>query len=621
MINIIFARTHSAEYLLHKYWARKPHNVLNILTKKLLKKKRGVVLDPFCGSGVFLREASKLGHSGYGYDINPVASILSDITCNPPDYFKFKKVIEPILEDFKKECLKFYRTKKNSNVKYFIHEVITKCPNCKTHQTKEESKKQKNINVCKNCNKKLSFSLRYLLDTKISGIFTDKKIINNKEELINAKNLEILNKKKIYKEFNLNFTENNRILAHNGMQTKDLFTPRNFYLLGFLANKIHKIKDKKIKKTSLLLLTASAAQCSRLIPHRNKFTTGGPAWSVPGFWVPAIHIEGNPYTHVTARLKKFYNGIKLLSEKENSKIKIFNEDCINLKKTLTRKIDLVFLDPPYGDSIPYMEFSMMWNSFFKRNIHLSKDISVSDKNNQKNISWLNYKESLIDRIKILQKMLTNKGKFLVTFNNHDQRAWEALVESLQRNGMYCSDVMYQLPAVISSKAQFSKDGSYISDIYSVFINKKNYKFKESTDKLKKDVLKSAKLRNGVISKQCLFRTIYMSILKNNLSFKVIKNLDEFVKKNFFWEKNNYFLKSHKKTKKSNLSKIVNKIFIKHKSFEKINWEDFYLDILKKVNDISLVEPSEINKIIDISFHVKKELNLLKYEAKQSSFKF
>ena len=119
MIDIIFAKTHSAEYLLHKYWARKPHNVLNILTKKILKKK-GVVLDPFCGSGVFLREASKLGHSGYGYDINPVASILSDITCNPPDYFEFKKVIEPILEDFQKECLKFYKTKKKeSSFKYY----------------------------------------------------------------------------------------------------------------------------------------------------------------------------------------------------------------------------------------------------------------------------------------------------------------------------------------------------------------------------------------------------------------------------------------------------------------------------------------------------------------------
>ena len=72
---------------------------------------------------------------------------------------------------------------------------------------------------------------------------------------------------------------------------------------------------------------------------------------------------------------------------------------------------------------------------------------------------------------------------------------------------------------------------------------------------------------------------------------------------------------------SNISKIVNKIFIKHSSFEKKNWEDLYLDILKKVNDISLVEPSEINKIVDITSNFKKDLNLLKYEAKQSRFKF
>ena len=163
---------------------------------------------------------------------------------------------------------------------------------------------------------------------------------------------------------------------------------------------------------------------------------------------------------------------------------------------------------------------------------------------------------------------------------------------------------------------------HILAIYILYLlKKKNFKYPESTDKLKKDVLKSVKLRNGVISKQCLFRTIYMSILKNNLSFKVIKNVDDFIKKNFFWKKNNYFLKNYKKTKVSNLSKIVNKIFIKHRSFEKKNWDDLYLDILKKVNDISLVEPSEINKIVNITSNFKKDLNLLKYEAKQSSFKF
>ena len=43
---------------------------------------------------------------------------------------------------------------------------------------------------------------------------------------------------------------------------------------------------------------ASVAQCSRLIAYRNDLTTGGPAWTVPGFWVPPVHLETNPLPHI-----------------------------------------------------------------------------------------------------------------------------------------------------------------------------------------------------------------------------------------------------------------------------------------------------------------------------------
>ena len=622
MIDVIFADTHSAEYLLHKYWARKPHNVLNTLIKDLIPKRNSIVLDPFCGSGVFLREASKLGHVGYGYDINPIASILSDITCNPPDANKFRKIIEPILKKFEIECSKLYQTKNNFFVKYYIHEVITQCRSCKLNQTKAESIKKNNISLCKKCNNKLSFSLKNLIDTKISAIFVNKKIINKKEELIKGKELENLYKKKISPEFDLKFEENNRILAFYGMSTKNLFTSRNFYLLSFLAKKIHKINDDKMKNTALLLLSATVAQCSRLIPFRNNFTTGGPAWSVPGFWVPSIHIEGNPYTHIMARLKRFNKGIELLSSQKKSEIKILNKDCIEINKSPLKKVDLIFLDPPYGDSVPYMEFSMMWNSFLKLDINLSKDISVSDKNNKKFESWKKYKSSLIDRMNLFKQILAKKGKLLVTFNNHDHRAWEALVEALQKCDFYCNKTMYQIPAVISSKAQFSKDGSYISDIYSVFKHKKNFKFIESLNLLKKDVLKSTQLRNGLISKTCLYRTIYMSLLKNNISFKMINNLDKFIKENFDIIKNNYYLKNYKKLKISKLRKIVCVISKNNKSSERILWRKFYLEVINIINDISLVEPSEIMEIISKDYEIKNGfISKKKKYLNQKNFNF
>jgi hypothetical protein len=81
MIDVILAKKHTSDYLLHKYWARKPHNVLSDLIQNLLNKDSTVV-DPFCGSGVFLTEALKFKILNkeknplsfiYGVDIDDIA--------------------------------------------------------------------------------------------------------------------------------------------------------------------------------------------------------------------------------------------------------------------------------------------------------------------------------------------------------------------------------------------------------------------------------------------------------------------------------------------------------------------------------------------------------------------
>ena len=76
-IGFIGAKTHTPEYLMHKYWARKPHNVISHCIQRLLPQK-GVVIDPFCGSGVTLREGALLGHECYGFDVNPTACLITE---------------------------------------------------------------------------------------------------------------------------------------------------------------------------------------------------------------------------------------------------------------------------------------------------------------------------------------------------------------------------------------------------------------------------------------------------------------------------------------------------------------------------------------------------------------
>ena len=59
-IRFIKAETHTPEYLMHKYWARKPHNVISECIEKL-SNEGDVVADFFCGSGTSLVVAKELG--------------------------------------------------------------------------------------------------------------------------------------------------------------------------------------------------------------------------------------------------------------------------------------------------------------------------------------------------------------------------------------------------------------------------------------------------------------------------------------------------------------------------------------------------------------------------------
>lgn len=622
MIDVITAKTHPPEYQLHKYWARKPHNVLNTLIKELVKKKNGSVLDPFCGSGVFLREASKLGHTCYGYDVNPVAKILSDTTCNPPEAHDFQNTITPILEKFKLACDEKYRTKKSEIVRYYVHETIVKCPSCNTQQTKSMSEKFKSSQVCHKCKTRLSFGLGSLIDTNIVEIITEDKILVSDEEIKEGKKLESLNND-FENTYDINFPVNNRILSFEGLITSKFFTKRNFYLLTSLADEFHKIKDLKIKEAALLLLTASSAQCSRLIAYRNNLSTGGPAWSVPGFWVPSTHLETNPYKHIIARYRKFIKGLEALSATKTNPVIIKNTDCLEIKNDLIDKIDLIFLDPPYGDSVPYMEFSMIWNSFLKTPLDIDKDISVSDRQLKKNESWENYRITLIDRIKAFKDVLADEGKILITFNNHNYKAWESLLEGLQKSKLKCISTMYQIPAVISSKAQFSKDGSYISDIYSVYKFDDAFIALEDLTPLINELKNAALIRNKSITKSVLYRAAFTSILNNNISFKELKNLDLVIEDNFRITDNSYVLKEG--LFDIDFTKSLKEICINNLN-EQINtnnfvWEDYYKKIVSETKKYGIPDASEILMCIgEVAFLEDGELKLIDLASASNSQK-
>lgn len=548
-IGFIKAETHTAEYLMHKYWARKPHNVISRCIKKLTQED-DIILDPFCGSGVAVREGALLGRKCIGIDINPLAILISRVLLTPPFTKEFSNAFESIYKQVYAKYGNLYLTTDGRCIKYVAHRIISKC-NCGLVLKQTECKKDGKKFICPTCGQSVHFNLESLANTEVFNICVenDKSYVPTDRELKRQEEMSCFTDNSVdVAQFNFKFPENRRILAFNGIETASFFTKRNFCILSGFASEIWKIKDETLRNCALLLLTSSVAQCSRLIAHRNNLSTGGPAWSVPGFWIPQEHLETNPFIYLKARLAKFNKALEKLKDNPiNIPAEIYQGDSLKLlngNKFRNLKADLIFLDPPYGDSVPYTEFSNIWNSFLKKIPCSDDDISVSDRI-PKTVSWNNYYDKLDQYMACFRKHVSSKGKLLITFNNNDMRAWTALIGALQNNGFLCRSVFYQIPAVISAKAQMSIDSSYISDVYSVYSYVPSQIPSKDLSPLLSHLCFIANSRGGGIKKTILDREFIIAWLKNNLDYHLLKDKDEIVSSIFDYEKESksYILKS------------------------------------------------------------------------------
>ena len=540
---LIDAKTHTSEYLLHKYWARKPHNVVANLIENLLPHG-GKLLDPCCGSGVSLREAAKLGIDATGIDLNPIACLISSVLLNPPSVNDFETCVLPIINEMERLATPYYSGGNGDVIKYLVHKINVKCDCGKTISV-DTVRKEGKRSVCPYCEKQLTFNLENLTDTTITGYCTDGEIQTDPDTLTQQKaysDTYVLEND--VTKYITKFSENRRILAFKGMTTDMLFTKRNFSLLAQFAEYFENINDEKVKNAAKLLLTASSAQCSRLIPSRNNLTTGGPSWSIPGFWVPKEHLETNPIVHIKARYKKFIKGLAELTKspiRANTEVLCANSLAELKNGKYINAYDLVFFDPPYGDSIPYLEFSTFWNSFLKSAADVTQDISVSDRLNKK-AAWEKYESDLTELITLCKSSLKQDGHILITFNNNDLRAWTGLLKALQTNGFKCEYASYQMPAVVSSKAQKAKETSYISDIYSVYAKGSFVPSKDLT-LIISQLKYAANVRGGAISESICKRIALVQWLLHNIDYTLLEQLDTIIQSVFDKKNNMLTLKS------------------------------------------------------------------------------
>ncbi|XRO77510.1 DNA methyltransferase [Methanocaldococcus sp. 10A] len=413
------ADTYKGIYALHKYWSKKPYNVIRHFILKYTNKG-DIVLDPFCGSGISVIEALFTNRKAIGIDINPSAIFITKQTLSKIDVRKVESEFNKLKQRVKNKIDSLYKVVRGNEIYTGTHFIWE---NGKLVEVWYKKNRKKIVDTPSEEDIKLATSFSY---QTIPYFYPKEKLFYNP-----------------------------RINANKDMKVYELFTPRNLLALSILWKEINEIKDENVRSFFKFCFTASLGQASKMVfvvKRRGKFNgkTGEAtkkevgSWVI-GYWIPKEHFEINVWNCFENRYRKILKAKKIQSNmnyvvKEGNRIEdllfsdknllLYKKPAQDVLKTFPdNSIDYVITDPPHGDRQPYLELSLMWNSWLGEHPEYEKEIVISD-SKERNKNKENYFQLLKEVFFEIERVLKPNHYFSLMFNSLDDETWIELFSIL-----------------------------------------------------------------------------------------------------------------------------------------------------------------------------------------------
>jgi DNA modification methylase len=570
---------------MHKYWARKPHNVVGEYIEHYSKKGE-IVLDPFVGSGVTAIEALKKGRKAIAIDLDPISIFITRMTVTPVDTDDLKKVFCKIETQVRKKIESLYQTtcpicKKKAIITHAIWSDMVKCKACneriavvdENFKMRSKCKCGENIDIenvvgeelleigyeCSSCIKKANKKVRFLTKKPDSG---DYRLIS---EIADAP-IPFW----VPSDAELKYG-NGRLFQEGTHRTDivkviDLFTRRNLIALSILYHAIEELKDPIQKDLMKIAFSSNLHNVSKLnVVHHLRLRMGvhpSRGWVMHRYWVPPLRIELPVWFYFAERYKHVLSG----KSESNSAIPVFREantfasltdsrnnalimshSALGLSDILpSESVDYVFTDPPYGGSIQYLELSKLWISWLKGEkndprfeLRFGEEITINEAQ-EKDFDY--YHKMLKASFEQVYNVLKSGRWLTVTFHNTDIKIYNSIIKAAVLAGFDLEKIIYQSPAVVSPKALLQPYGSAIGDYYIRFRKpEKKEKLlsdteidKERYERIVVNTVKHiiAERRESVTYSTIInsYPTIFAELKKNGYSFSAPEGIEEVLRK-------------------------------------------------------------------------------------------
>jgi DNA modification methylase len=462
---------HTPMYNWHKFWTRKPHNVVAEYIEQY-SEPGDIILDPFAGSGVTIMESLKAGRRAIGIDILPVAVDLWKATIERVDLELLDRDFTNIEKKVKNKILGFYKTICRS----FNKTIITICTIWKNDEPQE-----------------LRYKCPYCGDIQEKGCklnSQDKKILSS----INSKTIRVWYPTNVFY-----YPNGTPFMTEQDYDSVDkLFTKRNLYALAILYRSINETCSKTTIPFMKLVFSSMVHLCSKMCPVRptRPFSS---LWSQHSFWVPPEYMESNVWEKFNSAYRGHQDFISGKIDAKNTmpnvtyakslnelgkKNKMYIPICKpalralrdlqneNLKLTGKNKpfVDYVFTDPPYAGSVQFGESSYLWISWLYPDLDAKAYLqTLIDHevvlNEQQEKPFDRYYSMLHATFKEVARVLKPGGYMHLTFHNPTTKVRNATIRAAMYAGFVYEKIIYQPPPRSSALALLRPFGSADGDFY------------------------------------------------------------------------------------------------------------------------------------------------------------
>ncbi|MFX0100176.1 MAG: DNA methyltransferase [Candidatus Hodarchaeota archaeon] len=441
------AAAHDAMHVQHKYWSRKPINVVRAHIEASTRPG-DIVLDPFCGSGTTISQSLITGRKAVGFDLNPMAIFITRNTVERASIQALFETHESIQGRVREKIQSLYRTRCHECLDNSATETI--CIHWKVHHP------TKIIYTCKNCNKSAKKLKKF---TKIP----DAEDLNLIAE-IKGMDVENWHPDDIIPE-GMVFNQARRVVT----RFSELFTKRNLIALSILFNEIESLpfktsEERKIKQLFEFSFTSMVHLCSKMTPIRPSRPYSS-FWATNSYWLPRKFMESNVWQKYESAIlgpqgllaskrlanKKLSKDITFvetfdeLSKNDATCAFLMKQDATTIQNRLPpNSIDYIFTDPPYAGSIPYLELSTLWALWLKLggDINFNEEILI-DEPRGKDFAF--FQQKLEDFFKNAYAVL-KPGKILTfTYHNLDMKVRRTILGAPLKSGFILESIIYQPP--------------------------------------------------------------------------------------------------------------------------------------------------------------------------------